>query len=163
MRKCGGKGQSINSKMQNKLFLIGIGILGVVAIAGFFITKNLILTKTPQLQTRESSVDIGNTGGESAESLPETMRTVEVSGKEYSFSPNTITLNKGEKTRITFKNEGTSPHNFVVYELGIQTEVIPQGQSISVEVTPDKAGEYPFVCNVGGHQALGMEGKVIVK
>ena len=36
------------------------------------------------------------------------------------------------------------------------------GKSASVDVTPDKAGEYEYNCSVAGHQEAGMQSKVVV-
>ncbi|MEK7087038.1 MAG: cupredoxin domain-containing protein [Patescibacteria group bacterium] len=83
-------------------------------------------------------------------------------GQNYSFSPNVITVNKGDKVKITLKNsEGF--HDFKIDEFGAATKRINGGEEDSVEFVADKVGNFEFYCSVGGHRTMGMKGTLIVK
>ncbi len=87
---------------------------------------------------------------------------IEVDGSSFKFEPNTITVKKGQKTRIVFSNiDGM--HDFNVKELGIATKVIKTGEKDTVEFTPDKTGTFEYYCSVGQHRANGMTGTMVVE
>lgn len=89
-----------------------------------------------------------------------------VSGNEFSFTPNSITVNSGEKVRVIFKNTGNFPHNFTIEGTAIATRTIAAGQSEAVEFTAPAPGAYNFYCSVAApvnHRERGMEGALIVK
>jgi len=85
-------------------------------------------------------------------------REITITGTEFSFNPSTISVTKGEKIRLTFKNSGTVIHNLNIDELSIATKTIPAGETDVVEFTADKSGTFTYYCGVGSHRAKGMEG-----
>ena len=89
-------------------------------------------------------------------------REIIVEGSNYQFKPSTITLKKGEKVRIVFKNTD-GIHDFRVDELNIATTTVRSGQEDFVEFTPDKTGSFEFYCSIGNHRAMGMKGTLIVE
>jgi plastocyanin len=89
-------------------------------------------------------------------------KEIVISGSDYTFAPTAITVKKGEKTRIVFKNNG-GMHDFVVDELGIKTAVINGGEEDFVEFTPEKVGTFEFYCSVMTHRTMGMVGKITVQ
>lgn len=89
------------------------------------------------------------------------VREFTVHGKPFSFSPSTLTVNKGEKVRITFVNdEGT--HDLVVDGYNVRTNTIQAGQSETIEFIADKEGSFEYYCSVGSHRQLGMRGTLVV-
>lgn len=98
-----------------------------------------------------------NTGTKSADA-----KEIIVTGQNFSFSPNSITVPVGQKTRIVFKSVG-GVHDFVVDELSIKTATVQTDDSDWVEFTPAKAGSYQFYCSVGNHKAMGMVGTLLVQ
>lgn len=89
-------------------------------------------------------------------------KEIVVVGSNYTFSPNKITIKKGEKTRIVFKNsDGT--HDFRIDELNIAIPTIGSGAEDFVEFTPDKTGSFEFYCSIGNHRAMGMKGTIVVE
>ena len=85
-----------------------------------------------------------------------------VQGQNFSMTPNKITVNKGDKVKITFKNTG-GMHDFVLDEFNVKTNPIESGQEATVEFTADKAGSFQYYCSVGNHRAMGMFGTLTVK
>ncbi len=91
------------------------------------------------------------------------MKEITVEGFEFKFAPATLTFKKGETVKLTLKNTGKMPHDFVIDELGVKTKVINGGETDTVEFTPDKAGSFEYYCSVGKHRAMGMKGTVTVE
>ena len=85
-----------------------------------------------------------------------------VEGKNFSFTPSTITVNKGDKVSITFKNAGGT-HDFVLDQYNVKTKPIEAGASETVTFTADKTGTFDYYCSVANHRAMGMQGKLTVK
>jgi len=88
-------------------------------------------------------------------------KIIKVVARKFVFIPSEIPLKVGEPVVI----ELTAPEvvmGFNLPEFKVRTDVIP-GQPNRVKFTPDKAGTFPFVCDIfcgDGHE--GMEGKVVV-
>ena len=99
----------------------------------------------------------------SSEAMKETgVKTFTVEGKNFSFTPNTITVNKGDKVEITFKSIG-GVHDFMLDEFKVVTKQLSTGQSQTITFVADKTGTFEYYCSVGNHRAMGMVGKLTVK
>lgn len=96
----------------------------------------------------------GSTGGEGA--------TVVEMGPGFSFNPAEITVTKGETVVLELVNKDSTPHSFVIEELGVNSGEVAANESTTVEFTPDEAGEFEIKCDVPGHAEGGMVGKLIV-
>lgn len=130
-----------------------------IAVFGTDNSDGSVTAQSIQLNPQNTRMEgtAPNTGTKSADA-----KEVVVTGSDYKFAPTAITVKKGEKTRIVFKNSG-GMHDFVVDELKIKTAVINGGQEDFVEFTPDKTGMFEFYCSVGSHRAMGMVGKITVQ
>lgn len=78
----------------------------------------------------------------------------------FFFDPDTMTASPGETIKITF-SEVNGFHTFVLDDINFKDKVV-EGNTISF-TAPDKPGTYAFYCDIGNHQALGMEGVLTVK
>lgn len=88
-------------------------------------------------------------------------KVIRIKAKKFEFSPNTITLKKGEPVVFELTSEDRT-HGFNLKEFGIRTEVSPS-EPTRLQFTPDKTGEFTFACDVvcgGGH--ADMSGKLVV-
>jgi plastocyanin len=103
-----------------------------------------------------------------------------VSAKEFSFSVGTVDARAG-RLRLTLRNRGTVPHELVLLRTDAAATTLPgRGGRVSeatavgrVPLTDAgssrsatfslKAGKYLFVCNVVGHYASGMRGRLVVR
>jgi plastocyanin len=85
--------------------------------------------------------------------------TVAVSGKEYRFTPSSISVSHGAVT-FRFTNRGRIGHDLNVD--GKTTPVINPGKTATITVSLKK-GTYRFICTVAGHAQLGMRGTLKVK
>jgi nitrite reductase (NO-forming) len=87
---------------------------------------------------------------------------VTVKGQNYSFTPNQITVKKGDTVKVTFMNTGGF-HDFILDEFNVKTKTIKDGESDTVQFVADKAGTFEFYCGVGQHRQMGMKGNLIVQ
>ncbi len=145
--------------MQQKAIIITVVVV-VILVAGYFLLTGL------QRPAPVSEITVPN-----VEVMPEEevagketeIREIAVSGKEFSFSPSSITLTEGERVRVVFTNAGRASHDFTLEGLGVKTRVIGAGQTDTVEFTAPASGTYTFFCSVPGHRQAGMEGNIEVE
>jgi uncharacterized cupredoxin-like copper-binding protein len=87
---------------------------------------------------------------------------IEVAGKEFSFTPATLTLKAGQGSTIVLKNTGSIEHDLTVSDAGFKVTA-PTSQSAEKVLTVDKPGTYEFHCSVPGHKEGGMKGQLTVE
>jgi plastocyanin len=86
-----------------------------------------------------------------------------VEGSNFKFLPATLTVNKGDTVKVTFKNTGGF-HDFVIDEFnGSKTKQIGADAEETIQFVADKAGTFEYYCSVGNHRGMGMVGKLIVQ
>ncbi len=112
-----------------------------------------MMEETPSVTTSESQ--------EGGENMMEA-EVITVEGANFKFLPDTITVKKGQKVQIMFKNvEGF--HDFVIDEFDVRTAKLQAGGEETVEFTPTEAGTFEYYCSVGTHRQMGMVGTLIVE
>ncbi len=74
-----------------------------------------------------------------------TPRIVEIRASKYKFSPNEITLRKGEPVILRLSTEDRT-HGFFLKPLKIDTDIKP-GAAKDIEVKPDAIGRYTVICD----------------
>jgi len=88
-------------------------------------------------------------------------RVIHITAKKFDFSPDSITLKKGEP--VVFEiSSADREHGFNLRAFGVRTNVSP-GKVTRVRFKPDKTGKFTFSCDVfcgDGHEE--MTGTVIV-
>jgi plastocyanin len=151
----------------NKTLIMWIAVI-VLVIAGIMLFKNSNNTPNESnLNPGEQSAAPGvNTDvtpvATTTVNAPVTVKSFAVSGKPFSFTPSTLTVNKGDTVRITFTNE-QGAHDWVIDEFNAQTKVLQAGQSETIEFVADKSGSFEYYCSVGTHRQMGMKGTLVVK
>lgn len=70
---------------------------------------------------------------------------IEITAKRFAFSPDKITLKKGQTVTLRIHSEDVI-HGFFLRPLKLDEE-IPAGQSIDVTVTPQVAGSFTTICD----------------
>lgn len=110
-----------------------------------------------------------------AQSEAPTVITVQLS--EFSYSPMTIELNRGQAYVLRLANGGERAHDLSARAFFRTVSLAPAsaaavhngdvevdaGESADVALTPDKAGAYEMHCTHPLHSMLGMKGKIIVR
>ena len=87
---------------------------------------------------------------------------IPLSGRNFAFSGDTITVKQGDTIRIDFISE-EGFHDWVVDEFDAATERVSAGETTSVEFVADQVGAFEYYCSVGNHRAQGMVGTLIVE
>jgi cytochrome c oxidase subunit II len=89
-------------------------------------------------------------------------KVINITAKRFEFSPNQITLKKGEPVKLVLTSADVT-HGFFLKPLKID-EIIEPGKTTEVNLTPQTAGTYLLICDhfCGvNHAAMNM--KVIVE
>lgn len=87
--------------------------------------------------------------------------TFEISGKNFSFSKDQLTVKKGQIVKIVFTSE-SGMHDWVLDEFSAKTKTVSNGEQAEVTFVADKTGEFEYYCSVGNHKAMGMVGTLTV-
>jgi cytochrome c oxidase subunit 2 len=74
----------------------------------------------------------------------QTPHTISITAQRFSFSPNEITVKKGEEVTLIIQSKDVS-HGLVIEDLGVKTE-IKKGQSAEVKFTPTTVGTFGGKC-----------------
>lgn len=88
-------------------------------------------------------------------------REIHITAKKFEFTPDAITLKKGEPVVLVVSSEDRK-HGFSLRAFGIRADVNPGGTA-RIRFTPDKAGKFTFSCDVfcgEGHED--MTGTMVV-
>jgi len=85
-----------------------------------------------------------------------------MTAKQWVFIPDTIKVKEGDNVVLNIKSIDVA-HGIGILEFGVN-EYLSPGNTVKIEFTADKKGEFGFFCNVqcgAGH--AGMRGKIIVE
>lgn len=75
------------------------------------------------------------------------------------YTPDVIVVERGKPVRLNFRREETaSCSEMVLFPDFNKSAKLPQGQTVSIELMPEKPGEYEFQCQMGM-----LRGKLIVE
>ena len=82
-------------------------------------------------------------------------RTIRITAKKFEFSPDSITLKKGEPVVFEISSDDRK-HGFNLRAFGIRSDLSP-GNVSRIRFTPDKTGKFTFSCDVfcgEGHEDM---------
>ena len=121
-----------------QIFVILSGIVLTILIAWYF-------WFAPKAQTR---VAISLSGAQEV--------AITVKG---GYTPDVIVVQKGRPVRLTFtRQESSACSEKVLFPDFNQNALLPEGEQVTLEFTPEKAGEFGFQCQMGM-----LRGKLIVE
>lgn len=113
------------------------------------------VTPAPLTQEQKQQLALGT-------STQTTSKTFTIVGGNFYFSPNRITVNKGDHVTFVFRNAG-GHHNLVFPDFQTGTPTILTGQTAKVTLIANDTGSFRFICTIAGHVQLGMWGILTVK
>ncbi|OHA88896.1 MAG: hypothetical protein A3C70_02045 [Candidatus Zambryskibacteria bacterium RIFCSPHIGHO2_02_FULL_43_14] len=152
--------------MNNKF--ISIVVVIILIAGGFLLFKNKTIAPTDGEINNNMPVPGSNvdemivTEEEVEETTSVTVKEFSVDTVSFSFSPSTITVNKGDTVKITVKNiNGT--HDLKIDEFNTSTRVLKVGETETITFLADKTGTFEYYCSVGNHRAMGMVGTLTVR
>lgn len=152
-------------------------LLGLVLVAVLYFLFVFVFGKSVSEQT---SVEVRNEAQETHVDIPPAMPPVQdqstsdssassatlkeftISGQNFSFNPNKISVKKGDRVRITFNNT-SGFHDLVIDGYGLATKQAQAPDTEILEFTADKVGSFEYYCSVGSHRSMGMTGTLMVK
>jgi cytochrome c oxidase subunit II len=88
-------------------------------------------------------------------------QVIKITAKRYEYNPSTITIKKGIPVSLEFTSLDRL-HGFSCPGLGIRSDIVP-GKVTTLRFVPQKAGTFPFHCDIfcgSGHE--GMTGTIVV-
>ena len=75
------------------------------------------------------------------------------------YTPDVIVVERGRPVRLNFvRTEAAACLELVMFPDFNKSAKLPEGETVAVELLPDKAGEYEFQCQMGM-----LRGKLIVE
>ncbi|MEK7103384.1 MAG: cupredoxin domain-containing protein [Patescibacteria group bacterium] len=90
------------------------------------------------------------------------VKTFNITGGNFSFSPNVMKVKKGDTVRVNFTNE-EGMHDWKLDEFNAKTPIISAGKTATVEFIASKSGSFEFYCSVNAHRKMGMKGTLTVE
>ena len=106
-------------------------------------------------------VAIGATAGYvSAQAAPRA-KVIKISAKRFDYSPGKLILKKGQRVVLELTSKDVVM-GFNLPDFNVRGDMIP-GKVTRVEFTPDKTGEFTFLCDIfcgSGHEQ--MHGRITV-
>ena len=144
----------------NNTFITVLVII-ILALGGFFLFQKRGVAPVDDL---DPGVKVDTTMPVLGSDVEETLVVKEfsVDAAPFSFTPSTMTVNKGDTVKITVKNtKGT--HDLKIDEFNTATRILNAGESETITFVADKTGTFEYYCSVGNHRAMGMVGKLIVR
>ncbi len=152
--------------MNKKIWVIIIAVIIIIGGIYFYYTSTPTTepTNTTSYGTDNDknyqplSTTNGNTDNQPSQGV---LREFTVTGTPFSFSPNTLTVNKGDMVKITFKN-ANGFHNLTIDGYGISTPNIQAGEQSVIQFTANKSGSFQYYCSVDSHRDKGMVGTLVV-
>jgi uncharacterized cupredoxin-like copper-binding protein len=95
------------------------------------------------------------------------LKTIQISEKEYSLTPGSITVPKAGTYAFEVTNNGTITHALTIEASGsegdeVESGHIDPGSSKTIRFTFQAGKHYEMYCPVDGHKAQGMAGTISV-
>ncbi len=84
-------------------------------------------------------------------------RVINITAKRFGFTPNVITLKKGETVKLRLTSEDVT-HGFFMKALKLDELIVP-GQPTEVTLTPQQEGRFTTICDHfcgAGHGNMSM-------
>jgi uncharacterized cupredoxin-like copper-binding protein len=86
-----------------------------------------------------------------------------VTARDLGFVPADLTITAGRTTVLSFRNDGSTFHDWEVEGLANVDAGARPGQTQRIRFAIDRPGIYRITCTVPGHAAAGMVGTLIVE
>jgi cytochrome c oxidase subunit 2 len=90
-------------------------------------------------------------------------RVITVDTSSWAFSPNAITVKKGESVTLQFSGK-SGTHGVSIPKLNVQSDAFSAGNTVSLELPTDTAGTFEFKCKVPcGEGHKDMKGTILIE
>lgn len=88
---------------------------------------------------------------------------VTLTGTEFAYAPNRITVKAGQPVQVVLENKGVIEHDFVIDKFKVKMGTVQPGKTGTATFTPNAKGTFEFYCSVPGHKEAGMKGTLVVQ
>jgi|SRR3989344_1483047 len=144
--------------MDNKIIWAVVIVLVLVLGGLLFFTKS---SEAP-IEGRQVYQTTGTIEEEAIATSTPSVKDFSIDAVPFSFTPSTMTVNKGDTVKITLKNkQGT--HDLKIDEFSAATRILNAGEEQTITFVADKVGTFEYYCSVGTHRAMGMVGTLTVR
>jgi nitrite reductase (NO-forming) len=96
-----------------------------------------------------------------APAAPAAITKIDVTAREFSFSPNKLKLERPGQLIVNFTNAGVVEHDLTITGVTGKAYAAPGAKS-SATFDLGKPGTYEVVCSIAGHKEAGMVGTLVV-
>lgn len=127
----------------------GLIIFSIIIVAGFWILGKI-----------DDNNFSKNPGSENV--LTGKIKEIEVTARQFSFTPDLIRVKLGDNVRLKIKSVDVT-HGFSLPDFGIN-EILEPGKTVIIEFQAARRGTFSFLCSIvcgAGHS--GMRGTLIVE
>ncbi len=124
----------------SRLVLTGAIILIIIVVGGFLLLRT----------SNNHAATVANA------------RVITITAKDTLFDLDTITVKVGEPVTIRLVNDDDMDHQFSVNDLDVHSAQIGPNEVTEVTFTPQKIGDFQFICSYSHHAKLGMVGTLKV-
>lgn len=128
-------------------------VIAVVAVIGGLVLLTSGTSSRSPAPVKETAIASASTAGELA---------VQMEAGSFYYKPNAINAKKGQRVKITLHSVSMM-HNFNIDELSVHSPMVQNGDTATVEFTPDRTGSFEYYCSVGRHRQLGQVGTLTVQ
>jgi plastocyanin len=141
------------------LGLLGLGLIGAIVLQT--VPPPAPPTAAPQAAASAASPTAPPTAAASSAPSGGPSTTINATEKDFSIALDKSSVPAGS---VTFKitNQGPSPHNITIKEMNKLSDNIDPGKTGQLTVDLP-AGTYTVICNIPGHEQLGMHTMLTVK
>jgi plastocyanin len=147
---------------KNTLILVAVILFLILGGGAFLMSNNRQATTTvptgsPAVVTTTTVSPVPTTAAAAGSNVI----NVQVESQGLSFTPNTITVKKGQTVNVVYKNN-MGRHDWVLDEFNAKSKLLDAGEEDTITFVADKTGTFEYYCSVPGHRASGMKGSFIV-
>jgi len=136
-------------------FVVGLGVSMVLIVGALVVGGGSSTTPFVTAVPVAGSSAVAGAGSGSNQPAPAPANEINVIEKDFAIAMDKTTVKAGSIT-FNIKNNGPSPHNIEVFELKKATNNIDPGKTATLTVDL-KPGTYTVICNIPGHEQLGMK------
>ncbi len=130
--------------MKKKLTILATALLAVGVLSACA-AKNEPSSETKKEATQENAE----------------VKEITITAQNMMFEPKEVTVEKGTKVKLTFKNNEDQANNLVVEGTDMAIDKVEPKQEQTIEFVADRAGEFTMKSTLSGMDS--MSAKLIVK
>lgn len=147
----------------NKNTILGIIAIVAIIVGVYFYSKdNSSDVKTDEMKAQiEMNSEMSMESEMDHSTTTPSIKEFTVTGTNFKFVPESLTVKKGDTVRLTFKNTDGF-HDLKIDEFKVATKQFKSPGEETVEFIADKTGTFEYYCSVGKHKDMGMKGTLTV-